>query len=177
MRWLGSLFTNRNVKEATRFPAGRAAWNKYVCDTLAELSALHSPGWTLLLCERRLPHGAVRWIRVDATETGIQRTLVSLRFPGPARGQTVPPASETAAGNAAADSGPALLALIKAAVAQGLLHASVQSGRDGHLCDLVAIEAGTTRLSVDVLLSPEQPGRDPIACLCRTIVDLADGIG
>jgi hypothetical protein len=62
-------------------------------------------------------------------------------------------------------------------VAQGVRHNSAQSVRDGHRCLLIAIEAGTTRPSAEVLLSPEPPERDPIASLCDTIVDLGDRLG
>ena len=179
MSWLGSLFARLSEKEAARFPAGRAAWDGYVRNTLAELSAAHSPGWTLLLYERRLPHGVIRWIRVDATEATTLRTTVVVRSPGPVNRQSSPPPDEIAAGTTtvASNSSRALVALIEGAVAQGGFLDSTPMVRDGHRCNLIAIEAGTTRLSAEVQLPSERPGSDPIECLCRAIVDLGDRVG
>jgi hypothetical protein len=155
-----------------RLLSAPAAVDQAVHDALAS-------GKILPLYERRLPHGVIRWIRVDATETTILRTTVMVRSPGPTNGQSSPPPDEGAARTTTVSrkSGPALVALIEGAVAQGGFLDSTPMVRDGHRCNLIAIEAGATRLSAEVQLPSERPGSDPIECLCHTIVDLGDRVG
>lgn len=180
MGWLQAWLARWGEREALRFPAGLAAWHKYVRDTLAELSIAREHEWTVLLYERRLPHGDVRWIRAEVTAARPPRISVSVRSSNPAAERSANPLGKPPASTA--EEGTTLATLIQGAIGEdrGSSEGSsarvgdAQSVKDGHRCTLVVIGANGIRLREEVLVSLVEAPSGASTCLCATVVALAD---
>lgn len=181
MGWIQSLLAKWRKREAVRFPAGLAAWNTYVRDTLAEVSHAREPDWTVLLHEARLPHGGVRWIRADVSATEPARILVSVRAFSTA-GERSSSLMGAPVSTQAVHEGTALAGMIREAIAQRNRSSKgpspgigdTQPVKDGHRCILVVIGGEKIRLRQEIPLWPGEAPLGAIARLGATVVALAD---
>lgn len=158
-----------NAWEAERFPSGREAWERFVQGAVAELSPALKAGFVILLYERCLPHGGIRWIRVNACEKGPVRLSATVRLAGAA---FPVPAKDGAATQLAASEEASRT--IKTLIRDALVCTASISGnpvKDGHCCELVLIRDSALVLRREILLSAE--GIDethPVVRLCRAIL-------